>query len=89
VDLFLTLWGTDQGAHADLLELYRSLPVSSQPLDLIGSPIDEIVLPRLREAFEIGELVLVRVQPGHRARGPAGDPAGGPLVDAHLRRSDV
>jgi hypothetical protein len=88
VDLFLTLWGTDPSAHADLVDLYSFLPGNPLPSDTTGAAIDDEVLPRLREAFEMGQLALVRVEPLHRARGPVGDPAGGPAVDAWLRRSD-
>jgi hypothetical protein len=59
----LDLWAVDRDARREFLSLYQALRVPYLGHNVNDAVIQDAVKPRLRQAFERGELLLIRVPP--------------------------
>jgi hypothetical protein len=59
----LDRWAADRSARAELLQLYTALRAPSLGSAVPDAVVQQSVKPRLHEAFQRGELLLIRVRP--------------------------
>jgi len=56
-------WAADRNARGELLQLYEALRAPHLGQHVSDTAIEQSVKPRLRQAFQRGELLLIRVPP--------------------------
>jgi hypothetical protein len=56
-------WAADRNARGELLQLYEALRAPHLGHSVSDTAIEQSVKPRLRQAFQRGELLLIRVRP--------------------------
>ena len=59
----LDRWAADRNGRAELLQLYGALRAPYPGSSVSDGIVQQTVKPRLREAFQRGELLLIRVRP--------------------------
>jgi len=62
-------WAADRNARGELLQLYEALRAPHLGHNVSDTAIEQSVKPRLRQAFQGGELLLIRVPPRGMSQG--------------------